>query len=119
VVYLVRRQEGSWVIFTVVNVAFNWLIPFIVLLPRWTKRNEGLLLKICVILLIGHWIDLFWMILPPFMPEAPVFNVWEFAPMSAALSLFFFLTLRTLSRHGVIPSGDPLLAESLHQARTH
>jgi len=114
VVYLVKRQEGSWVIFTVVNVAFNWLIPFVVLLPRWTKRNEGLLLKICIIILIGHWIDLFWMILPPFMADAPVFNVWEFAPLAAALSLFLFAALRTLSRHSVIPTGDPLLDESLH-----
>ncbi len=114
VVYLVRRQEGSWVIFTVVNVVFNWLIPFVVLLPRWTKRNEGLLLKVCIIILIGHWIDLFWMILPPFMAEAPVFNLWEIAPLSAALPLFFMLVLRTLSRHSVVPTGDPLLAESLH-----
>ncbi len=114
VVYLVKRQEGSWVIFTVVNVVFNWLIPFVVLLPRWTKRNEGLLLKVCIIILIGHWIDLFWMILPPFMPEAPVVNLWEIAPLSAALPLFFILVLRMLSRHSVVPTGDPLLAESLH-----
>jgi len=119
VVYLVRRQEGSWVIFTVVNVAFNWLIPFVVLLPRWTKRNEGLLLKICIILLIGHWTDLFWMVLPPFMPEAPVFGVWEFGPLAAGLSIFLLLTLRTLSRHRVIPAGDPLLAESLHRHEVH
>ncbi|HLB00734.1 MAG TPA: hypothetical protein VJO14_05050, partial [Bacteroidota bacterium] len=115
VVYLVKRQEGSWVIFTVVNVLFNWFIPFVVLLPRWTKRNEGLLLKVCILLLAGHWIDLFWMILPPFMPEAPVFTIWEFAPLSAALSLFFLLVFRTLSRHSVVPTGDPLLAESLRQ----
>lgn len=114
VVYLIRRQEGSWVIFTILNVAFNWLIPFIVLLPRWTKRNEGLLLKVCIILLVGHWIDLFWMIMPPFMPSAPVFNLWEFAPLSAGLSLFLYVALKTLSKHSVLPTGDPMLVESLH-----
>ncbi len=115
VVYMLRRQEGSWVVFTIVNVLFNWLIPFVVLLPRWTKRNEGLLLKICILLLLGHWIDLFWMILPPFMPAAPVVNVWEIGPLLFALPLFFLIVFRTLSRHPVVPLRDPMLVESLEQ----
>ena len=115
VVYMIRRQEGSWVIFTVVNVVFNWLIPFIVLLPRWTKRNEGLLLKICIIIMIGHWIDLFWMILPPFMQSAPVVSAWEIGPLAFALPLFFMIVFRTLSKHNIVPVRDPMLVESLQQ----
>ncbi len=113
VVYMIRRQEGSWLIFTVVNVVFNWLIPFIVLLPRWTKRNEGLLLKICIIIMIGRWIDLFWMILPPFIPSAPVVSLWELGPPAFAIALFFIIVFRTLSKHHLIPVGDPMLVESL------
>ncbi len=115
VVYMIRREEGSWVIFTVVNVLFNWLIPFVVLLPRWTKRNEGLLLKICIITLVGHWIDLFWMILPPFMPAAPVVDAWEVGPLLFALPLFFVIVFRTLSRHAIVPARDPMLVESLER----
>lgn len=112
-VYYLRREEGSWVIFTVVNVAFNWFIPFVVLLPRWTKKHEGVLLRICVLLLLGRWIDLFWMILPPFMPAAPVVTVWELAPLAVAIPLFFILVFHILSRHRIIPVADPMLVESL------
>jgi hypothetical protein len=113
VVYLVRRQKGSWLVFTIINVIFNWVIPFVALLPAWTKKNEGLLFRICIILMIGHWIDLFWMILPPFMHEAPVVNIWELAPIVSALSGFFYLTFRALSKRNLIPSRDPMIIESL------
>lgn len=111
--YMVHRQHGSWLIFTIINVVFNWVIPFIVLLPAWTKKNEGILLRICIIIMIGHWIDLFWMILPPFMPHAPVMNVWELAPITGAVAVFFYFAFRTLSKHNVIPVNDPMLIESL------
>jgi len=113
VVYFVRRQEGSWAIFTVVNVIFNWVIPFVVLLPQWTKKSETILMRVCIILMIGHWIDLFWMILPQFARGSASFGIWEIAPMVAALSLFFIITFRFLSRGNVVPVRDPMLVESL------
>jgi hypothetical protein len=116
VTYLVNREHGTWVIFTIVNVVFNWAIPFIVLLPQWTKKNEGLLLRVCVIIMIGHWVDLAWMILPPFMSAGPELFLWEVAPMVGVIVAFFYLTFRALSRGNVIPVKDPMLVESLHHS---
>jgi hypothetical protein len=113
VTYLVRRQEGSWLIFTIVNVLFNWAIPFIVLLPRWTKVNEGLLFKVCIVILIGRWIDLFWMILPPFMPEAPYVNVWE--RRWQASRIFSSQHVPYIGQRSIVPVSDPMLEESLAQ----
>jgi hypothetical protein len=115
VTYMVNRQKGSWLIFTILNVVFNWAIPFITLLPSWTKKNEGLLLRICIIIMIGHWIDLFWMILPPFMQQAPVVNIWELGPILSAISGFFYLTFKAFSKNNIVPMKDPMLVESLPQ----
>ncbi|MBX2990071.1 MAG: hypothetical protein KF749_02770 [Bacteroidetes bacterium] len=114
VVYYLRREQGSWLIFTGLNVVFNWVIPFAVLLPQSAKRNEGLLFKVCIIIMIGHWIDLFWMILPPFHESGPEFSLWVIGPIAAALAYFFFGTFRALSRAPVVPVKDPMLEESLH-----
>jgi len=113
VTYLVNRQRGSWLIFTIVNVLFNWAIPFFALLPSWTKKQEGLLLIVCIILLIGRWIDLFWMILPPFMREAPVVNIWELGPMLCIIPGFFYVTFKSLAKRGLIPVNDVMITESL------
>jgi hypothetical protein len=111
--YMVHRQEGSWLVFTIVNVVFNWAIPFIALLPAWTKKSEGFLLRVCIIIMIGRWIDLFWMIIPPFMKDAPVVNIWELAPLMSAISGFFYITFKVLSKHNLLPVNDPMLVESL------
>ncbi len=113
VTYMVNRQKGSWLILTILNVVFNWAIPFIVLLPSWTKKNPGLLLRLCIIIMIGHWIDLFWMILPPFMPNAPVVNIWELGPLLFVIPWLFYVTFKSLSKNNLIPINDPMLVESL------
>ncbi|MDT8325192.1 MAG: hypothetical protein RRA94_13860 [Bacteroidota bacterium] len=113
-VYFLRREDGGWLTFTVLNVVFNWVIPFVFLLSARAKMMEGLLLKVGIIVLIGHWIDLFWMITPTFMPAAPVIGIWEIAPIVAGVALFFLITLRGLSRRNVLPLQDPTLIESLH-----
>lgn len=112
--YYTMRERGGWMVFTVVNVLFNWVIPFAVLLPIWSKRNEGVLLRICIILMVGHWIDLFWMIQPPFMAGGPEVFLWEIAPVAAAVSGFFLLTFRTLTKQSLLPRNDPYLVESLN-----
>jgi hypothetical protein len=112
--YYLSRQEGGWLTFTILNVVFNWVIPFVALLSAKAKRMEGLLLNVSIIILIGHWIDLFWMIAPPFMPAAPSIGLWELAPLAAAVALFLLITLKGLTKKHIVPVQDPTLVESLH-----
>lgn len=114
VIYYVRREQGGWQLFTWLNVVFNWVIPFVVLISQWSKRNEGLLLKVCIIIMIGHWIDLYWMILPPFIKSGPEVSIWEVGPIAGSVALFFFATLRSFAKATPIPVKDPMLIESLH-----
>jgi hypothetical protein len=113
-VWYLGRERGGWQTFTILNVVFNWVIPFITLLSAKAKKAEGLLLKVSIIVLIGHWIDLFWMIAPPFMRSAPEIGLWEISPLATGIALFFLVTLRGLARHNVVPVKDPTLIESLH-----
>jgi hypothetical protein len=113
VIYFVHREQGGWQVFTWLDVVFNWVIPFVVLLSQWSKRNEGLLLKVCVIIMIGHWIDLYWMILPPFIKSGPEVSIWEIGPIAGSVALFFLATLRSFASASPIPVKDPMLVESV------
>ncbi|MBI5473784.1 MAG: hypothetical protein HY961_15715 [Ignavibacteriae bacterium] len=112
--YYTQREQGGWLPLTIINVVFNWLIPFLTLLPIWTKKSEGVLLRVCILIMLAHWVDLFWMILPPFMAESPTVFLWEVGPMLAAVSGFFLLVFRALARYNLVPVNDPMLQESLH-----
>ena len=96
------------------NILINWVIPFLVLLPRPAKHDENRLLRICVLLLVGRWLDLFLTIQPVFTPHAPVLGLWEIGPVVGGAALFVVVLRRGLAAADLVPRGDPYLAESLH-----
>jgi hypothetical protein len=113
VTYYVGRHRGAWAVLSVANLLVNWVIPFLVLLPRAAKQNESTLLRVCALLLVGRWLDLYLMIQPVFEKQAPVFGIWEIAPVVGATALFVVFLRRGLAAADVVPKGDPYLQESL------
>lgn len=58
--------------------ALMWVVPFLVLLPDKAKRNRTVLLRVSVVVLIGHWLDLYVTIVPAHSPE-PRLTGWDLA----------------------------------------
>jgi len=113
VTYYVGRHDGAWAVLSAANVMVNWLIPFLVLLPRPAKHNDSTLLRVCFLLLAGRWLNLYLMIQPVFEPSAPVLGIWEIAPIAGAVALFVMFLRRGLGAAELVPRGDPYLEESL------
>ena len=114
VTFYMHRHQGAWAVVAGANVLVCWAIPFLALLPRASKVNEGFLLKAAGLLLVGHWIDLYFSIQPVFQPEAPVLGIWELAPVLGGAALFLWAFRRGLAAAGLVPVGDAYLQESLH-----
>ena len=112
--HFIVRQEGTWGVLFVLNLLVNWLIPFLVLLPRGAKRSTNRLLTISSLLIAGRWLDLYLMIEPSFHREGPQFGVWEIFPVLGILSIYALVFFRILGRTPVLPATDPRLPESLH-----
>jgi hypothetical protein len=114
VTYYVGRHDGAWAVLSTANVLVNWLIPFLVLLPRAAKQTDSTLLRVCCLLLVGRWLNLYLMVQPVFEEGAPVLSIWEIAPVVGATALFVMVLRRGLGATDLIPRGDPYLKESLH-----
>lgn len=112
--FYVERLRGGWGSLMWANLALNFVIPFIALLPRPNKKSEKWLLRISGVVLLGHWLDLYLVVMPNTMGRNPTFHLWEIGPLFAGVALFVYLTLRALSKVPLVPSGDPTLGESLH-----
>ena len=52
-----RRGRGSRSF--LLNLVVNWVVPFLVLLPRASKRNARVLKWIAIVVLAGRWLDLY------------------------------------------------------------
>ena len=85
--YFVRRTSGAWGAVMVLNVVLNFVVPFLVLLPRPAKRSAGVMTKVAVVVLIGRWLDLSLMVFPVTTGETPLFGIWELAAFAAAVGL--------------------------------
>jgi len=111
--YYILRHFGGWGYVSFMNVLLNWLVPFVILLPRASKRSEKILLWAAVVSLIGHWLDLYIMVMPSAFHDAPPLGVWEVGPFAGTMALFFLVVFRSLGKRNLVPIGDPYLVESL------
>ncbi len=111
--YYVRRIQGTWMPLFLLNMVLNWAIPFLALLPARAKKNPGVLLKVAVIVLLGRWLDLYLMILPPVSGTHPEISAWEIGAAMGMVGLFGLVFFRAMRAANVVPVNDPYLAESL------
>jgi hypothetical protein len=113
-VYFTQRLHGYWQPLFILNMLLNWAVPFLALLSRPAKRRAGTLVKVAVVVLVGRWLDLYLMILPPYTGAQPAFGAWELGLMLGALGLFVLIFFRAFRQAPVVPVRDPYLEESLH-----
>jgi len=113
-IYFVHRLHGYWGSLFVLDMVLNWVGPFFALLPRRNKHNPGVLVKVCVVLLTGRWLDLYLMIMPSFAGKQPPIGVVEIGLLAGGVGLFLLAFFGALRRAPLVPLGDPFLEESLH-----
>lgn len=94
---------------------FNFLIPLLVLVGSGIKRKYTVVATIAVIVIFGHIMDFFNMVMPGTVgaywktPEVALLMV---GAVLFILGLFMFVVLTTLSKLKLIPEGNPFLHES-------
>lgn len=111
--YYIFRHFGGWGSLSFLNVILNWAIPFFLLLPKATKRSDKIMLWAAIVVLLGHWLDLYIMIMPSVFAAEPVFGFWEIGLFAGMLALFFFIVATALQKQNLVPVKDPYLIESL------
>lgn len=97
---------------TITALALNFLVPFLLILPRESKRNLGLVALASIIVLIGHWIDHFVMIMPGSI--GPYFGL-GFAEVGGFLfffGLYIYVVFTNLSKASLMQKNHPIYKES-------
>ena len=107
-----ERLQGGWGLLVLALAVFHFFVPFLVLIPRIAKSEPKRLARIAVVVLLAHWLDLYWMVFPV-LGQGPVFGWPElsFALFFIPGSLLWFRHM--MSRGAAMPVGDPILREGL------
>ncbi|MFD2148116.1 hypothetical protein [Mucilaginibacter antarcticus] len=115
-VYFYKRWEPEFQPWFWLNIVINFLAPFLILMSRDSKRAIGVLKVACIVLICGHWLDYYMMIMPATVgPHHRGFGVEEIGIFLGFVGLFCFLFFTTLSKFkSLIPKNHPFIGESLH-----
>ncbi|MCJ8211601.1 quinol:cytochrome C oxidoreductase [Mucilaginibacter sp. RS28] len=117
-VYFYHRWQPEYKWWFWLNIVLNFVSPLLLLMSRDSKRYYARVKFTCVVLIIGHWLDYYLMIMPGTMPERNSyipFGIQDVLIFVGFAGLFTFLMLQALSKFkSLIPSKHPFVQESLH-----
>ncbi len=112
--WFLKRQENGWVMVGYALIALHWLIPFAGLMSRFTKRRIPLMAFWAVWILVMHWVDLFWLIMPEASPDAVPLKPVD-ATLLLGLGGVYVATFGIVAGNKLlIARRDPRLVESLN-----
>lgn len=108
-----ERLHGSWRGATLALAIGHFVLPFFILLMRSVKRNRVQLAAVSVWLLVVHYLDLYWLVMPAVHPEGFAPRLTDLTAWIGATALFFAAFCWLARRPAMVPVGDPRLPESL------
>jgi hypothetical protein len=115
-VYFYRRWEPEFKPWFWLNIIINFGGPILLLMSRDAKRATSRLKYVCILLLLGHWLDYYMMIMPGTVGGEGR-GLWfeEIGVAVGFVGLFTFGFLSALSKFkSLAPKNHPFLEESLH-----
>jgi hypothetical protein len=109
----VDPDKNGWTYFLIILLFGHLLIPFIGLLSRHVKRNQKTLLFWAIWMLVFHWLDLLWLIMPELNDGKFYLGIVELLCFVGIGGICLAAVLRIALRHSLRPLADPRLTESL------
>jgi hypothetical protein len=95
------------------NLIINFLCPLLILMKKGAKRNWTLVTVMAVLIIFGHWIDFYQMVMPGTLHEHAELMPFEFGVPCLFIGLIMWGTGSYLSRHSLLAKNHPFLKESM------
>lgn len=118
-IYFKQRMQGPYRGIFFLNLIINFLAPLLILMKRGTKRNYGTVSMMAVLIIFGHWLDFYQMVMPSAVmdPKTHLTHVplmlADFGIALGFVGLIMFITARSLAKHPLLARNHPFLKESI------
>lgn len=112
VYYMTRIEHYKFLYFGMFFI--NFAFPMLVLMSRDAKRHAGILSFVGVIILVGHWLDVYIMISAGSLGAQAKIGFMEIGLALLCLGFFIRTILNNLTKAPLTPVNHPFLDESIH-----
>ena len=113
VTYFVMRIENFKFLYFAMFI-INFAFPMLILMSRDAKRNFGILTFVGLIILTGHWLDVFIMVSAGSLGANATIGFIEVGMALMVLGSFVYVVLTNLTKAPLTPVNHPFLDESVH-----
>jgi hypothetical protein len=113
VTYFVTRIEHYKLPFFGMLV-LNFIFPLLILINTDFKRLTWVVVMAGTVILFGHYIDFFNMIMPATVGDQWFIGIPEIGSLLFFLGLFIFVVFSALTKASIEPKGNPFIEESKH-----
>jgi hypothetical protein len=104
------NYQFVWGLLPVLNLA----LPMLLLMDKSAKRNYNMMTITGVIILVGHWLDVFQMVMPGAVKADWGIGVLEIGLFLGFIGLFFFVVYNALAKAPLVAKNHPYLDEAKH-----
>jgi hypothetical protein len=108
--WYLHRMAGGWGAVALLLIVFHFVVPFLLLLSRTTKRRAKMLGAVAAGILVVRLIDLFWLIAPAFHAEGFHLHWLDLVLPIGLGGLWLATFLGLLKRRPLLAERDPRFA---------
>lgn len=112
-IYFKERMQGPYRAIFFLNLIMNFVLPFLLLIRRGSKRNYTTMAVLAVLIILGHWLDFYQMVMPGSLGEHYSLGWFEFGILAFYAGLIMFFVGRSLEKAPLLSKHHPLLKESI------
>lgn len=95
-------------------VVMNFVLPIVILINSDFKRLTWIVVMAGIIILCGHYVDFYNMIMPATVGDQWFIGVPELGALAFFIGLFIFVVFTALTKVALLPKRNPFIEESKH-----
>lgn len=110
--YFLERFNTNYRFITLTALVLNFVFPLVFLMHRNAKRTYGWVTFGACVILFGHYLDWFQVIMPGTVKDKWALGFTELGMFAGFIGLFLFVVLNALSKQALAPKNHPFLNEA-------
>ncbi|HRB22272.1 MAG: quinol:cytochrome C oxidoreductase [Ferruginibacter sp.] len=95
------------------NLILNFLLPLLLMMKKSPKRNWTSMMFMSILIVFGHWIDFYQMVMPGALHEHAQMNFFEFGIAALFIGIIMWGVGRYISKNSLLAANHPYLKESM------
>lgn len=117
-IYFIQRigtadQRGPYTGIFFLNLLLNFVAPLLIFMTKSSKKNWNLVVVMSIVIIFGHWIDVFMMVMPATLHEHAELLPFEFGIAALFIGIIVWGVGRYFAANPLTAKNHPFLKESM------